>query len=514
MTLRSLPLTAWTYPLLALGLCPVVALLKWLLDWEGGSLALAVLIVPTCLAAFSAPRSVAVATAIVGSLGCLADAWLAPPQPEAVNWGFAMLSIGLLFGISGMIANVTDPIRPGEAARPLPAQDFLRDLTRRDQEAHDLVSAQLARFPAASLAVSGEEAAFNYPLLLVALQDASRRIASQLEGETLVPAIASTVRQLLKCEQCDVFLWDAAAGSMENAHPRQMPRCLPPRDHAVMRRVLEQRQLLSRADLQRDAALRAVLEQEPRFPDLIAPLVVSETVIGLLVIHGVDPNPATVRAADMLSILAALALHAARFKRQVDDFAQIDPLTGVLNHARLQEACARLTRSALQSAQPLTAVLCDLDHFQELNETYGYEAGDKALRELARLCRRALPEQGVVGRYGSDQFVCLLPGCDGRFGQNLAEALRTQLAAVSLQHEGQRLPMTACFGVSELGRPARSAADLLHQARQALRQARREGRNRVQTVSVPAAAPRRLSADPLEALSDTVVMSRMEQPLR
>jgi diguanylate cyclase (GGDEF)-like protein len=131
-------------------------------------------------------------------------------------------------------------------------------------------------------------------------------------------------------------------------------------------------------------------------------------------------------------------------------------------------------------------VISDIDSFKRFNDDHGHQAGDEVLRETARIWTKLLPAEAVVGRYGGEEFVCVLPGYDLRRGAEVAEALRAQIELHPFCHEGRDLRATASFGVAELSGSETTGAQLIALADKALYEAKRAGRNVVREA--PSAA--------------------------
>ena len=154
--------------------------------------------------------------------------------------------------------------------------------------------------------------------------------------------------------------------------------------------------------------------------------------------------------------------------------AATDPLTGLLNRRTLEDRA----RSLIGGAETFAVVMADLDHFKTLNDTFGHDAGDRALRLFSRVLTASVRPEDVVCRYGGEEFVVLLPGCDAQAGVRAMERLRENLA---LAVSGGSVPAFTCsFGVTD-SNVGRSLGELVEVADAALLSAKRDGRNRIVT---------------------------------
>ena len=158
--------------------------------------------------------------------------------------------------------------------------------------------------------------------------------------------------------------------------------------------------------------------------------------------------------------------------------ASVDPLTGLLNRRGLEDAVATEVARARRTGGPLSAVLLDLDDFKRVNDTLGHAAGDVVLREVAGRLQSSLRPTDLLARVGGDEFLALLP--DTRHAEATAVAERLRLAASDASSRiGGKAPVGASLGVAAVPLGAPSIEDLLVVTQQALRQSKREGKNRV-----------------------------------
>jgi diguanylate cyclase (GGDEF)-like protein len=155
--------------------------------------------------------------------------------------------------------------------------------------------------------------------------------------------------------------------------------------------------------------------------------------------------------------------------------ADTDSLTGVANHRALQHRLDLLVADAGRG-RTFSLVVCDLDGFKHLNDTYGHAAGDAILIAVARSLEERVRRSDLVARYGGDEFVILFADANAETAVELAEILRGQLETIRTPSGA---PVLASFGVSTSGLARPTAAALLRAADEALYEAKRLGRNRV-----------------------------------
>ena len=178
--------------------------------------------------------------------------------------------------------------------------------------------------------------------------------------------------------------------------------------------------------------------------------------------------------------------------------ASTDALTGLPNQRAVQTALKSMTARALTTDQPLAALMLDLDHFKQINDTFGHAKGDQVLAMVGHAATATIRGGDFAGRYGGEEFVVLLPDTDIEHGVMVAENLRAAIAAIEVS--GVERGITASVGVAVLPGDASDPDQLLRCADRALYTAKAHGRDRVEVLATgrAPAAPRtpRLAATP------------------
>lgn len=187
-----------------------------------------------------------------------------------------------------------------------------------------------------------------------------------------------------------------------------------------------------------------------------------------------------------VQLVAAVRIRIAR-GRHLNDLVNRDSLTGLLKHASVKEAAAAEVSRARRSAKPISLVMLDIDHFKRVNDTYGHAVGDVVIASVAMLLRQRLRQSDIVGRYGGEEFVAVLPECDAAQAQRMMEDIRQRFASLRFSHDGEDFSCTLSAGLACSGdHPDSDGAALLVAADEVLYVAKRSGRNQVR-----AATPRR-----------------------
>ncbi|KPK65192.1 MAG: hypothetical protein AMK73_03695 [Planctomycetes bacterium SM23_32] len=165
-------------------------------------------------------------------------------------------------------------------------------------------------------------------------------------------------------------------------------------------------------------------------------------------------------------------------QERLRQMATHDGLTGLWNHQGILEALEREFNRHVREQSSIGVAMLDVDRFKQVNDTHGHQVGDTVLAELAGRMEQAVRPYDTLGRYGGEEFLLILPGCDGESAAKIAERVRTAVSDRSVATTGGPVSVTASIGVaasSDLA--AASAADLVRAADTALYQAKADGRN-------------------------------------
>ena len=161
-----------------------------------------------------------------------------------------------------------------------------------------------------------------------------------------------------------------------------------------------------------------------------------------------------------------------------------DSLTRLWNRSSILGELTRELARSEREARPLGVVIVDLDHFKQVNDTYGHLAGDAVLREAARRMQNGIRQYDSIGRYGGEEFLILFPSCSEEDCVAQADRLRKQLAQTEMSVNDSLLRVTASFGVTvAMPGEMRTQEALIRKADEALYVAKRSGRNRVEVLS-------------------------------
>ena len=194
--------------------------------------------------------------------------------------------------------------------------------------------------------------------------------------------------------------------------------------------------------------------------------------------------PSSIASAQKLyvCILHDLSIHKAIYNK-LKVQASIDHLTGLANRFTLDESLKQYWQESIQSHQPLTSILIDVDHFKRFNDTYGHIKGDKCLQKIAKIILQCIPSRDcLAARYGGEEFAVILPRCNRDSAAVVARHIQQQINAMSFTDIG--LPPEVKVSVSqgiacEFDNQYRTCEALICAADTALYRAKSDGRNKI-----------------------------------
>jgi len=214
------------------------------------------------------------------------------------------------------------------------------------------------------------------------------------------------------------------------------------------------------------------------------PMCLAGEIVGVLVIHLRSPRTlerSEVRVLQTLANQAVIAIENAAAYEHTKQLATTDAMTGVANHRELEAYLDRELLRSRKTREPLALIMCDLDHFKQINDTVGHPAGDAVLRHLTRqILVPAVRPKDLVARYGGDEFVLVLRGADSRAAVAIAERIRRTIGGQAVLLDGKAVSnLSLSLGIAVFPRDGDTREALVQAADQALYVAKRTGRNRV-----------------------------------
>lgn len=161
--------------------------------------------------------------------------------------------------------------------------------------------------------------------------------------------------------------------------------------------------------------------------------------------------------------------------------AVIDPLTGIFRREHIvkrgREELSRMKRNSNKTSFSL--IMLDIDYFKEINDKYGHHAGDRVLKEFSLRMQRCLREYDILGRYGGEEFLVLLPDTDGKGTKRAAERLQNEIVSEPFYINDNEIFLSASFGITSSDNSNENIQDLIKQVDNALYEAKSNGRNQI-----------------------------------
>ena len=209
------------------------------------------------------------------------------------------------------------------------------------------------------------------------------------------------------------------------------------------------------------------------------PLVFEESLLGILWVWGKELTRADLPIMSIFAKQIGVSLERARLFQEVQSLALTDPLTGLQNRRSLFEL-GRVEFARMQRMQrPFCCMMLDLDHFKQVNDQYGHMVGDQVLQEFAKRCRYSVREIDLVGRYGGEELIILLPETDRATSMQVAERLLSTISDTPIKIFDKEISVTASIGVATQDENTTDLETLIARADQAMYIAKHKGRNRV-----------------------------------
>ncbi len=198
---------------------------------------------------------------------------------------------------------------------------------------------------------------------------------------------------------------------------------------------------------------------DPEVEVLRLPLMFEEHLLGILWVWG---QLLTKEDLPIMSIFAkqiGISLERARLFQEVQNLALTDPLTGLQNRRSLFELGRIEFSRAQRMERPFCGMMVDLDHFKQINDKYGHPVGDQVLQEFAKRCQSSVREVDLVGRYGGEEIIILLPEMELNVATYVGERVRTKISETPIIVSGHEIRITASIGVAQKDEYTRELRD-------------------------------------------------------
>ncbi|HAG09868.1 MAG TPA: hypothetical protein DCK76_00330 [Desulfotomaculum sp.] len=215
---------------------------------------------------------------------------------------------------------------------------------------------------------------------------------------------------------------------------------------------------------------------------LVIPLFVETEILGALVLGEKKPLAFDQRHQRFLSVICsqtAIFLANKMQVKRIQESANLDIITGIFNQRFFFEQVEVDFNRAKEKGRNLSLVLLDIDHFEKINEYFGYRAGNQILVQLAGLLKEEVIHEGMVARFGGEEFIISLPDFNGESSREFADFLRKKISAHQFHVDDSLVQLKVSLGVAVYPDHARDVSDLVKKASQALIRAKEAGKDRV-----------------------------------
>jgi len=172
-------------------------------------------------------------------------------------------------------------------------------------------------------------------------------------------------------------------------------------------------------------------------------------------------------------------LQLAQLAQKLEEQVRTDMLTGLANRLAFDQHASLEFERSRRFLMPASLLMIDIDHFKQINDRYGHEAGDRCLKRLGEILRKAVRVTDLAARYGGEEFVILLAGSDATTAEEKAEQIRQMVEVAQLPIDGTPIHVTVSIGVASFLPEDAGWTNALHRADKALYHAKNSGRNRV-----------------------------------
>lgn len=179
---------------------------------------------------------------------------------------------------------------------------------------------------------------------------------------------------------------------------------------------------------------------------------------------------------ELLSLTGALLDNIHR-TQQLSEYATYDHLTGLLNRRAISEVLEREHGRAIRHQRHYSVLFLDIDNFKTINDLYGHNIGDQALKEIALNASEVLREGDWIGRWGGEEFICILPDTTVKGAENIANRLCKKITTTHIATKSHRIPLTISIGIASYPADAQNIDTLLEHADTGLIHAKNSGKN-------------------------------------
>lgn len=328
----------------------------------------------------------------------------------------------------------------------------------------------------------------------VAINRIANAIRSSLEIKNVLQTTVNEVGRALKAQCCALRIGGEASTSSAHAHSyvrkgseREVNMSEVAGDLDAYQAYLANHTESYAID---GSEIDGAVGRRDRNPSAVVPLIYQQRFMGVLLVQSDDPHRVWQENERLLLSTVAgqvsVAVKQARLFAQMQHHALTDGLTGCLNRRSFEMHLEHDLQLAVRSRQFVSLIMIDVDHFKRVNDTFGHDSGDVALRAIAEMLRREIRSMDMAARYGGEEFAVILPQAGIEDAEMISERLRSSIEKMDIPGVGR---ITASLGIATFPIHATTREQLVTIADRALYSAKHAGRNRVCTAPLPPPPP-------------------------
>ncbi|NLM17213.1 MAG: diguanylate cyclase [Candidatus Riflebacteria bacterium] len=316
------------------------------------------------------------------------------------------------------------------------------------------------------------------------LYKATQIISSELQLHALLDLALTTIGEIVKLTSGSMWLYDDETQSLNliskitNGRVRTNPRGkIDKKTSVFVKTLLDRKSTLIKYH---DAPLEVTENDQKFFGDTFAliPIMNKGTFLGAIHLENEADEPFQDRDLRLIQVFA-LQLGAAVQNAKLYEQAITDGMTKLYLHRYFKQRLKDEIKRASRYGHELALIMIDIDYFKKLNDTYGHQAGDEVLKQVAQILKTGLRLHDLPVRYGGEEFALLLPETGITGAKNVAQRIRKAIEASVLEYEGNIIRQTASFGIAVFPADAKDDDSIIRSADIALYYSKESGRNRV-----------------------------------
>ncbi|GAB4498754.1 MAG: hypothetical protein OHK003_12100 [Anaerolineales bacterium] len=337
-----------------------------------------------------------------------------------------------------------------------------------------------------------QEALGEFVERLKVLHAAVNAINASLDMERACQVVYETVARVMPCNDFVIDGYDKETNEIVPIYAVEHPgrRVFTNRytaDHGLAGEIVRTKKRLffnNEQEIEQSGInfeLYGTHEEDPTKSILAVPMLLHGEIYGMVSAQSYAINAYTHDDLYLLEVLAshaAIAIENARLFDSIQQLANTDPLTGILNRRRFFELAEVEFSKSSTSNMPFSVIMLDVDDFKQFNDRHGHKVGDSVLTLVAETCKTSLRTDDILGRLGGEEFAVALPNTRLEDALEVAARLRRAIQEVNLS-DGSIIAITVSVGVAEFDYNCKSLDELLDRADKAMYTSKNSGRNRV-----------------------------------